>query len=112
MSVPDHAVVPGVLPAVVVTGAPASGKSTLARELVRELGGALLDQDMATGPLVAVVGARRSPRPRHPALAGLTREARYETIVGSPSTTCGPGHRSSSSRRSRPSAGTPWPGRR
>jgi predicted kinase len=67
--------------AVLVTGAPATGKSTLAAALAPRLGAAVLDLDVATGPLTAVVagliGARDLADPR---LAGLTREARYETL--------------------------------
>jgi len=69
-------------PAVVVTGAPATGKSTLARALVRMLGGALLDQDVATGPLVEVISRLVDVDDLDdPALAGLTRDARYESLV-------------------------------
>jgi predicted kinase len=68
--------------AVVVTGAPASGKSTLARELVARLGGALLDQDVATGPLVGVVSTLVGVDDLDdPQLAGLTRVARYEVLA-------------------------------
>ncbi|BEP14146.1 hypothetical protein acdb102_24570 [Acidothermaceae bacterium B102] len=82
MSVPGHQVEPGILPAIVVTGAPATGKSTTARELVRQLGGALLDQDVATGPLVQVVSRLVGVHDLDdPTLAGLTRDARYETLV-------------------------------
>jgi predicted kinase len=70
------------LPAVVITGWPATGKSTVGRELARRLGGALVDQDTATAPLVAVVadlvGVHDLTDHR---LAGLTRQARYETVT-------------------------------
>jgi predicted kinase len=70
------------LPAVVITGWPAAGKSTVGRALARRLGGALLDQDTATAPLVAVVadlvGVHDLTDHR---LAGLTRRARYETVT-------------------------------
>jgi predicted kinase len=70
------------LPAVVITGWPAAGKSTVGRALARRLGGALVDQDTATAPLVAVVadlvGVHDLTDHR---LAGLTRRARYETVT-------------------------------
>jgi predicted kinase len=70
------------LPAVMITGWPGAGKSTVGRELARRLGGALVDQDTATAPLVAVVadlvGVRDLTDPR---LAGPTRRARYETVT-------------------------------
>lgn len=69
-------------PAVLLTGWPASGKSTVGRALARRLGAALIDQDTATGPLVAVVadfvGVTDLGDDR---LAGPTRAARYETVV-------------------------------
>ncbi|GMA84884.1 hypothetical protein GCM10025868_01340 [Angustibacter aerolatus] len=69
------------LPAVLLAGAPASGKSTVGRLLAGRLGAALLDQDVATGPLVDVVqrlvGVDDLDDPR---LAGLTRAARYEVL--------------------------------
>jgi predicted kinase len=70
------------LPAVVVTGAPATGKSTLGRLLAGRLRAALLDQDVATEPLVDVVreliGTGDLDDPR---LAGLTRGPRYEVLA-------------------------------
>jgi predicted kinase len=70
------------VPAVVLSGAPGAGKSTVGRALARELGAALLDQDTATGPLVAVVadlvGVSDLADPR---LAEPTRAARYETLA-------------------------------
>jgi predicted kinase len=54
----------------------------MARELVKLLGGALLDQDVATGPMVRVVSRLTGVHDLDdPALAGLTRDARYETLV-------------------------------
>jgi predicted kinase len=80
--VPDRRAETGTRPAVVITGAPATGKSTMARELVGQLGGALLDQDVATGPMVHVVSRLIGVHDLDdPALAGLTRDARYETLV-------------------------------
>jgi predicted kinase len=67
---------------VVLTGAPATGKSSLGRLLAGRLQAALLDQDVACGPLVAViqrlVGIDDLDDQR---LAGLTRAARYEAIA-------------------------------
>jgi predicted kinase len=70
-------------PAVIlVTGAPATGKSTLAAALARKLTGALIDQDVATGPLVDVIGSLIDVHDfDDPRLAALTRNARYETIT-------------------------------
>jgi predicted kinase len=67
---------------VLVTGPPASGKTTVGRELARYIDAALVDQDTATAPLTAVVadllGVRDLDDQR---LAGPTREARYETVT-------------------------------
>jgi predicted kinase len=69
-------------PALVVCGAPASGKSTLGRALAARLGAAILDQDVLTAPLVAVVSAHLgSADLDSPELAGATRAARYETLT-------------------------------
>jgi predicted kinase len=65
-----------------VSGAPGTGKSTVGQALARELGAALLDQDTATGPLVAVVAALVGVSDLgDPRLAGPTRAARYETLA-------------------------------
>ena len=56
------------LAAVLVGGPPATGKSTLASALAPRLGAAVLDLDVATGPLVRVI-------------SGLTRDARYDTLL-------------------------------
>src|SRR5205085_6882877 len=68
------------LPAVLVTGWPGSGKSTVGRALARLLGAALVDQDTVTGPMVDVVaglgGVHDLDDDR---LARPTRDARYET---------------------------------
>ncbi|HST82180.1 MAG TPA: AAA family ATPase [Kineosporiaceae bacterium] len=73
---------PEGLPVVVITGAPATGKSTLGRRVARRLHAALIDQDVATQPLVAViqrlVGIHDLDDER---LARVTREARYEAIA-------------------------------
>jgi predicted kinase len=67
--------------AILISGAPATGKSTLAAALAPRLGAALLDLDVATGPLTAVVsslvGAADLSDPR---IAPLTRAPRYETL--------------------------------
>ena len=71
-----------VLPAVLLSGPPASGKSTLSHLVARELRAAVIDQDVATAPLVSVVqrlvGADDLDDPR---LAGLTREPRYRVVL-------------------------------
>ncbi len=68
--------------AVLVTGPPTAGKTTLGRPLARRLSAAVLDLDTATAPLVAVVadllGVDDIAGPR---LAGATRSARYETLT-------------------------------
>ena len=70
------------LPAVLLSGAPASGKSTLSHLLARELRAAVIGQDVATAPLVDVVqrliGVDDLDDPR---LAGLTRAARYRVVL-------------------------------
>jgi len=70
------------LPAVLLTGWPAAGKSTVGRALARRLGAALVDQDTATAPLVAVVaGLVGTDDLDDQRLAGPTRTARYETVT-------------------------------
>ena len=72
----------GPLPAVLLTGWPAAGKSTVGRALARRLGAALVDQDTATAPLVAVVADLVGVHDLDDArLAGATRRARYETVT-------------------------------
>lgn len=67
---------------ILVTGAPATGKSTLAAALARRARAALIDQDVATGALVEVIGSLIDVHDLDdPRLAALTRTARYETIV-------------------------------
>src|SRR5712691_4835698 len=69
------------LAAVLIGGPPATGKSTLAAALAPHLGAALLDLDVATGPLTRVVSGLTGVRDMDdPVLAGLTREARYDTL--------------------------------
>src|ERR1700730_17072790 len=68
--------------AVLIGGPPATGKSTLATALAPELGAALLDLDVVTGPLTRIVsGLIGTPDLDDPVLAGLTRDARYDTLL-------------------------------
>jgi predicted kinase len=68
--------------AVLIGGPPATGKSTLATALAPEMGAALLDLDVATGPLTRVVSGLIGVRDlADPVLAGLTRDARYDTLL-------------------------------
>ena len=70
------------LPVVLLTGAPATGKSTLGRVLAGRLQAALLDQDVATKPLVDVVQRLVDVDDLDdPRLGGLTRAARYEVLT-------------------------------
>jgi predicted kinase len=67
--------------AILISGAPATGKSTLAAALAPRLGAAVLDLDVATGPLTAVVsdliGVADLGDPR---IARLTRAPRYQSL--------------------------------
>jgi predicted kinase len=68
---------------VLIGGPPATGKSTLAAALAPRLGAALLDLDVATAPLTRVVSDLVGVHDLDdPVLAGLTRDARYETLLG------------------------------
>jgi predicted kinase len=68
--------------AVLIGGPPATGKSTLATAQAPRLGAALLDLDVVTGPLTRVVSGLIGVRDLDdPALAGLTRDARYDTLL-------------------------------
>jgi predicted kinase len=70
------------LPAVLLTGAPGTGKSTLGRQLARRLRAALIDQDVATGALVEVVQRLVGTDDLDDAaLAGPTRAARYQVLA-------------------------------
>ena len=70
------------LAAVLIGGPPATGKSTLALALAPRLGAALLDLDTATAPLTRVVSELAGVHDLDdPALAGLTRDARYDTLL-------------------------------
>ena len=71
------------LAAVLIGGPPATGKTTLATALAPHLGAAVLDLDVATGPLVRVVSDLTGVHDLDdPVLAGLTRDARYEALLG------------------------------
>jgi predicted kinase len=77
-STPSHAT-PAAL---VISGPPASGKSTLGALLARRVGAVLLDQDVVTGPLTRVVaGLLANDDLDSPALAAATRNARYESLI-------------------------------
>jgi predicted kinase len=68
--------------AVLICGAPGSGKSTVGAVMARRLRAALLDLDTATSSLTAVVIALQGTDDLDdPALGALTRDARYETIT-------------------------------
>ena len=70
------------LPMVLLTGAPGTGKSTVGRLLAGRLQAALLDQDVATKPLVDVVQRLVDIDDLDdPRLATLTRAARYEVLA-------------------------------
>ncbi|GGM10983.1 hypothetical protein GCM10011594_33650 [Nakamurella endophytica] len=66
-----------------VAGPPGSGKSTLGRALAKAAGAVLLDQDVATNPLMQsiadLVGAGDDLD--HPALRGPVRAARYQCLL-------------------------------
>jgi predicted kinase len=71
------------LAAVLIGGPPATGKSTLAMALAPRLDAAVLDLDTATGPLTRVVSELAGVHDLDdPVLAGLTRAARYDTLLG------------------------------
>ena len=68
--------------AVLIAGPPASGKSTVAASLAMTLGATLIDQDVATGPLISIIGSLVNVNDiDDPRLAKLTRAARYETLT-------------------------------
>ncbi|MCW2896437.1 MAG: hypothetical protein QOG28_6323 [Trebonia sp.] len=70
------------LAAVLIGGPPATGKSTLAMALAPHLDAAVLDLDTATAPLTRVVSELAGVHDLDdPVLAGLTRDARYETLL-------------------------------
>jgi predicted kinase len=68
----------------VVAGVPASGKSMLGAALARRLRAALLDLDVLTGPLTAVVADLVGAAPGDlddPRVRATTREATYTALV-------------------------------
>ena len=70
------------LPAVFIGGPPATGKSTLGTALAPRLGAAIVDLDVATGPLTRVVSELTGAQDlQDPVLARLTRDARYDTLL-------------------------------
>ena len=81
-TVPGMTAVRRARPALVVCGPPAAGKSTLGRALAAQLQATVLDQDVLTGPLTAVVsGLLGTSDLDSPELARITRAARYETLL-------------------------------
>ena len=76
----DHA--DPLVRAIVVTGAPAAGKSVLGAALARRLRAALLDLDTVTQPLVDVIAGLSGTDDLDSArLADLTRDARYRAVL-------------------------------
>jgi len=70
------------LAAILISGPPATGKSTLAMALAPHLDAAVLDLDTATAPLTRVVSELAGVHDLDdPVLAGLTRNARYDTLL-------------------------------
>jgi predicted kinase len=68
--------------ALLIAGAPASGKSLVAASLAKTLGATLIDLDVATEPLLGVIRSLVNVNDiDDPRLAMLTRAARYETIT-------------------------------
>jgi predicted kinase len=68
--------------ALLIAGPPASGKSMVAASLAKTLGAALIDLDVATGPLLTVIGSLVNVDDiDDPRLVTLTRADRYETIT-------------------------------
>ena len=69
--------------ALIVAGPAGSGKSTLGREVARLLGAAMLDQDVLTQPLTALIAEMTDAGDDldHPTLTGGVRRARYDTVL-------------------------------
>ncbi|MGA8211373.1 MAG: AAA family ATPase [Nocardioidaceae bacterium] len=68
--------------AVLVSGPPGSGKSTVGRLVAGRLGAALLDLDTATASLTAVIGRLHGTDDLDdPEVVRLTRAARYEAVT-------------------------------
>ncbi len=67
----------------VVAGPAGSGKSTLGRALAGITGAVVLDQDIATNPLMAQLAlvVRAGDDLDHPALRGSVRQARYQCVI-------------------------------
>lgn len=65
-----------------VGGLPGSGKTTFGRALARAAGGALLDNDTLTNPLIARIAALTGAGDDldHPSLRGPVRDARYACL--------------------------------
>lgn len=65
-----------------VGGVPGSGKTTFGRALAMAIGGALLDLDTLTNPLLARIAARTGAGDDldHPSLRGAVRDARYACL--------------------------------
>jgi predicted kinase len=71
--------------AYVIAGAPGTGKSALGTQLSRRIGAALLDQDVLTGPLTAVVAELIGAEPGDlgdPRVRSATRTATYDALTG------------------------------
>lgn len=71
--------------AYVVAGAPGSGKSAFGAALSHRIGAALLDQDVLTGPLTAVVAELTGADPGDlddPRVRLATRAATYDALTG------------------------------
>lgn len=67
----------------VVAGPAGSGKSTLGRALAGITGAVVLDQDIATNPLMAQLALLTGAGDDldHPALRGPVRQARYQCVI-------------------------------
>lgn len=65
-----------------VGGLPGSGKTTVGRALATAVGGALLDNDTLTNPLLAQIAALTGAGDDldHPSLRGAVRDARYACL--------------------------------
>ncbi len=73
----------GATRALLVTGPAGSGKSTLAAAVAGRVGAALLDQDVLTNPLVAIVADLLGAGDDidHPRLRALVRDVRYAVLL-------------------------------
>src|SRR5690242_3300906 len=68
--------------AILVCGAPGSGKSTVGTMIARRMSAALLDLDSATASLTGIIGTLQGTDDLDdPRLVRLTRAARYETLA-------------------------------